>query len=195
MHFIDIVGQIIPGETAALETGKNFIKPNSFRKNELLLQAGNICKKITFISKGVCYMYRDKVGKEEVIEFYVEGMLCSDYVSFIRQEPADNAIRFLEDSEVEQISHEDLHHLYDTQLPIERVGRIITESLYCGITKRMISYQNDCPELRYQKLMQERAYLFDRVPQYLIASYLGVTPVGLSKIRKRLGHVPETNAN
>lgn len=190
MHFIDLIGRIIPGETAALERTKSYIKTSSLRKNDILLEAGNICKKIFFVTKGACYMYRDRDGKEEVIEFYLEGMPCSDYVSFIRQEPSDNAIRLLEDSEIEQLSREDLHYLYDTLLPIERVGRIITEGLYCGITKRMLSYQNDSPEVRYQKLIEQRPELFQRVPQYLIASLLGVTPVGLSKIRKRLGQGP-----
>jgi CRP-like cAMP-binding protein len=185
-HFIDVVGQIIPGEHAALEEANRFMKTRRVRKHELLLQAGAVCKKIIFVSKGACYMYRNTDGKEEVVEFYIERMLCSDYVSFIRQAPADNSIKALEDSEVEEISYDDLHYLYDTQLPIERVGRIVTEGLYCGIIKRMLSYQNDSPEVRYQKLIEQRPVLFQRVPQYLIASFLGVTPVGLSKIRKRL---------
>jgi CRP/FNR family transcriptional regulator, anaerobic regulatory protein len=190
MHFIDLISRFIPEETAALETTKQYIKPRKVRKNELLLQAGSVCKKIIFVSKGTLYMYRNADGKESVVEFYVDGMPCSDYVSFIRQAPADNSIKALEDSEVEELSYEDLHHLYDTLLPIERVGRIITEILYCGITKRMLSYQNDSPEVRYRKLVEERPILFKRgVPQYLIASILGVTPVGLSKIRKRLGLV------
>jgi len=87
---------------------------------------------------------------------------------------------------VEVLSYEDLHYLYDNLLPIERAGRIITEGLFCGIVRRMLSYQNDSPEVRYQKLIEQRPMLFQRVPQYLIASFLGVTPVGLSKIRKRL---------
>jgi CRP-like cAMP-binding protein len=190
MHFIDMIGQVIPGETAALEMTKTFIKTRDLRKNDLLLAVGDICNQITFVSKGACYMYRARDGREEVIEFYLEGMPCSDYVSFIRQKPSDNAIRLLEDCVVEQLSYKDLHYLYDTMLPIERVGRIITEKLYCGITKRMLSYQKDSPEVRYRNLVGQRPEVFQRAPQYLIASYLGVTPVGLSKIRKRLGQGP-----
>ena len=133
-------------------------------------------------------MYRDVDGKEEVIEFYFEGMLNSDYVSFIRQEPSNQFIRALEDMEVEDLSYDDLQYLYANVPPLNRSGRKITEGLYCGITKRMLSYQKDSPEVRYLKLIEQRPTLFQRVPQYLVASYLGVTPVGLSKIRKRLGH-------
>lgn len=185
-HFIDVIAQCIPGEDVALEAIKRFIKPRSVPKNDFLLTANNICKKVTFVRKGACYMYRDAGGKEEIIEFYIEGMLNADYVSFIRQEPSDQYIRALEDMEVEDLSYEDLHWLYDNIPPVNRAGRMITESLYCGITKRMLSYQNDSPELRYQKLLGQRPELFKRVPQYMIASFLGITPVGLSKIRKRL---------
>ena len=188
-HFIDVIAQFIPGEAAAHEVIKTFIKPRTVRKNEFLLQAGSICKKATFVSKGACYMYRRDVdGHEEVIEFYFEGMLNSDYVSFIRQEPSNQYIRALEDMEVEDLGYDDLQYLYNNVPPVNRSGRMITEALYCGITKRMLSYQNDSPEIRYQKLLEERPVLFQRVPQYLVASFLGVTPVGLSKIRKRLGH-------
>jgi CRP-like cAMP-binding protein len=185
-HFIDVIGQLIPGETAALADARQYIKPRSYRKSEFIQHAGAICKKAVFVHKGACYMAKEHGGKEEVVEFYFEGMFCSDYVSFIKQSPADNSIKALEDSELEEMSYEDLHHLYDTHYAIERVGRIITEGLYCGLIKRMLSYQNDPPEVRYQKLIEQRPGLFQRVPQYLIASFLGVTPVGLSKIRKRL---------
>jgi CRP-like cAMP-binding protein len=185
-HFIDVIAQCIPGEDVALEAIKRFIKPRSLKKNDFLLQANSVCKKVTYITKGACYMYREAGGKEEIIEFYVEGMLNADYVSFIRQEPSDQCIRALEDMEVEDLTYEDLHWLYDNLPPVNRAGRIITENLFCGIRNRMLSYQNDSPELRYQKLLEQRPELFKRVPQYMIASFLGITPVGLSKIRKRL---------
>jgi len=185
-HFIDVIAHLIPGEDAALEVIGTVIKPRSIRKNEFLLQAGAVCKKVTFLCKGACYMYRDMGGKEEVIEFYTERMFNSDYVSFIRQEPTDQNIRALEDMEVEDMSYNDLQYLYANVPVSNRAGRLITEGLFCGITRRMLSYQNDSPELRYQKLLEQRPELFKRVPQYLIASFLGVSPVGLSKIRKRL---------
>ncbi len=177
---------LIPGNEETLERVRPFIHQKKLAKNDFISEAGSPCKHVTLVSKGACYMYRNKGGKEEVVEFYFEKMWCSDYISFIKQTPAENSIRTLEECEVEQISREDLSSIYARMLPIERVGRLITERLFVGIVKRMLSYQNDSPEVRYQKLIQERPELFQRVPQYLIASLLGVTPVGLSKIRKRL---------
>ena len=187
-HFIELIQWCIPGAeaTATVEAVRPYIKRSKFRKNDLVLQADTICKKARFICKGGCYMYRNADGKEEVSEFFFEGMLIGDYVSFIKQEPSEHDIRAMEDCEMEEISYEDLRHLYSTVPTMERVGRILSEQIYCSVLTRMSSYQNDSPEFRYQQLIEQRPALFQRVPQYLIASYLGVTPVGLSKIRKRL---------
>jgi CRP-like cAMP-binding protein len=191
--FIALIGQCIPGSEAVLEEVKPFIKERNLAKNDLLLQADTVCKKISFVSKGACIKYRNKGKKEEVTEFYLEGMLTGDYVSFIKQEPAEHYIRALEDSEVAEISYSDLNHLYTMYPPIERAGRILSEQTYCKVITRMLSYQNDSPEIRYKKLVEERPILFQRMPQYLIASFLGVTPVGLSKIRKRLHDSPPSS--
>jgi CRP/FNR family transcriptional regulator, anaerobic regulatory protein len=185
-HLIELISKCIPGSTAIPEQVKPFIRERHLPKNDFLLQAGTVSKKISFVSKGACIKYRTKDGKEEVTEFYLEGMLTGDYVSFIKHEPAEHYIRALEDSEVEEIDYEDLQRLYSTYPLMERAGRILSEDIYCKVITRMLSYQNDSPEMRYRNLVEQRPELFQRVPQYLIASYLGVTPVGLSKIRKRL---------
>ena len=185
-HFIALIDQYIPGAEDVLEKLRPYVHEKKVRKNDFVLQAGGICRKVSFISKGACYMYRDKDKKEEVTDFHFKGMLTGDYVSFIRQEPSEHYIRALEDCEIEEISYIDLHHLYTTLPLLERAGRILSEQIYCKVLTRMSSYQNDSPEIRYQQLIQHRPALFQQVPQYLIASFLGVTPVGLSKIRKRL---------
>jgi CRP-like cAMP-binding protein len=186
-HLIELIGQCIPGSESVLEEVKPFIKKTSLAKNDFLLQADTVCKKISFVIQGACIKYRNnKDGTEEVTEFYLEGMLTGDYVSFIGQEPAEHYIKAMEDTELEEINYDDLNHLYNTYPPMETAGRILSEQTYCKVITRMLSYQNDTPVERYQQLARERPVLFKRVPQYLIASFLGVTPVGLSKIRKRL---------
>jgi CRP-like cAMP-binding protein len=185
-HLIELIGQCIPGSESVLEQVKPFIKKRILLKNDFLLQADTVCKQISFVAKGACIKYRNKDGKEEVTEFYLEGMLTGDYVSFIKQEPAEHYIKAMEYSELEEISYADLNRLYSIYPPMEMAGRILSEQTYCKVITRMLSYQNDTPVERYQQLIRERPELFQRVPQYLIASFLGVTPVGLSKIRKRL---------
>lgn len=185
-HFPELISRCVPGSIATQEVVKPYIQRTKFQKNDLVLQADTVCKKARFICEGACYMYRNADGKEEVTDFFFEGNLIGDYVSFIRQEPSEHYIRALEDCVVEELSYEDLRHLYRTVPTMERVGRILSEQIYCSALTRMSSYQNDSPEFRYQQLLKQRPSLFQRVPQYLIASFLGVTPVGLSKIRKRL---------
>jgi len=187
-HFIEFIAKIIPGETAALDLLKPYIKVKAFSKNDFILTADTVSDRASFISKGACYMYRSVGGKEEVTEFYFERALTGDYVSFIEKKPSDHYIKALEDTIIEELSHKDLNELYKISPPIERAGRILSERTYCRVITRMLSYQNDTPEQRYQQLLEERPALFQRVPQYLIASYLGVTPVGLSKIRKRINN-------
>lgn len=190
-HLIELIGHYIPGADNVLEKVASHIKERKVLKNDFVLQADGVCRKVCFISKGACIMFRrDKDGKEEVTEFQFEGALTGDYVSFIRQEPSEHYIRALEDTLIEEINYDELHHLYRTMPLLERAGRILSEQIYCKVITRMTSYQNDSPEVRYQQLLDENPMLFQRVPQYLIASFLGVTPVGLSKIRKRLHDNP-----
>src|SRR5579859_2736855 len=104
-HLIELIDQCIPGSASVLEVVKSFIRERSLRKNDFLLQSGVICKKISFVTKGTCIKYRTRDRKEEVTEFYLEGMLTGDYVSFIQQEPSEHYIRAMEDSEVEEINY------------------------------------------------------------------------------------------
>jgi CRP-like cAMP-binding protein len=188
--FIDYFDQCIPGSETVMAAISPYIQTMDLARNGFLLEAGNICHKLSYITQGACIKYRIKDGKEEVIDFYLEGMLTGDYVSFVTMGPTDQYVKALEDTRLEQITREDLLHLYSTQPLMERAGRIISERIYCRAITRMLSYQNESPELRYRNLVTERPTLFQRVPQYLIASYLGVTAVGLSKIRKRLRDLP-----
>jgi CRP-like cAMP-binding protein len=186
-HLIELIGHYIPGADDVLEKVAPYIKERRVQKNDFVLQADGVCRKVCFISKGACIMYRrDKDGNEEVTDFQFEGTLTGDYVSFIEQKPSEHYIKALEDCLIDEISYEDLNHLYKTLPLLERAGRILSEQIYCKVITRMTSYQNDTPEVRYQQLLEQNPMLFQRVPQYLIASFLGVTPVGLSKIRKRL---------
>lgn len=185
-RLIDLISECIPRSEAVLEEVKPFIQETLLPKNEFLVQPGIVCEKVSVVTKGACIKYRIKDGKEEVTDFYLKGMLTGDYVSFITLGPSDHYIKALEDSRLDQINHDDLQQLYGKYPLMERAGRILSEKIYCKVITRMVSYQNDSPEVRYQKLVDERPELLLRMPQYLIASYLGVTPVGLSKIRKRL---------
>lgn len=84
-----------------------------------------------------------------------------------------------------EVNKKDLQQLYDEYKNIERVGRLIAENLFLGVTQRLDSFMHQSPEQRYMDLVNRNAEMLQRVPQYHIAAYLGVSPETLSRIRKR----------
>jgi CRP/FNR family transcriptional regulator, anaerobic regulatory protein len=183
---MDFIEEVIPEYKARLELVRNYIATKNIPKNEVLFRAGNISKEMYFVRKGGCVMYTLEGGEEVVSQFFFEGELMCDHFSFLTFRPSNQFIRALEDSELESLSYDDIQYLYDRIPELERVGRILTERICVQLMINLMSYKNDSAEIRYRKLLIQRPALFQRVPQYLIASFLSLTPVGLSKIRKRL---------
>ncbi|WP_142687928.1 Crp/Fnr family transcriptional regulator [Chitinophaga polysaccharea] len=173
------------------------IRTRSIVKNDFLLNAGKTCKKLCFITSGICYKYLADHKGDNVVQFYDQGNLAGDYCSFVCQEPSRYHIKTLEEVEVQELHYNDISLLYESSPVFERIARRMTEYYLCRMTDRLFSFQHDSPEMRYLNLQRERPALLQQVPQYLIASYLGITPVGLSKIRSRISnnrHVAGANS-
>lgn len=164
------------------------IRTTFIRKNDFLLNAGMTSRKICFITRGTCYKYLAGHKGECVIQFYGKGDLVGDYCSFVGQVPSKYCIKALENVEVQELHYSDICLLYDANPVFERISRRMTEYYLCCMTDRLLSFQHESPEMRYLSLQKERPALLQQVPQYLIASYLGITPVGLSKIRSRISN-------
>ncbi len=164
------------------------IRTKTIRKNDFLLSAGTTCRKLSFITRGICYKYLAERTRECVTQFYDKGDLAGDYGSFANQVPSRCCIKTLENVEVQELHYSDIILLYNTDPAFERISRKMTDHYFCRKTDRLHSFQHECPETRYLRFLRERPALMQQVPQYLIASYLGITPVGLSKIRSRLSN-------
>jgi CRP-like cAMP-binding protein len=184
--YMDFIGEVIPGYKVRLEPVRQYMTRRSLSKNEILFRAGSVFKEMYYVKRGGCFMYVLDGGKEVVSQFFFEGDLMCDHFSFLTRRPSNQFVRALEDTELECLSYDDIHHLYDRFPELERVSRLLTERVCVRLMVNLMSYKNDSAEVRYRKLLIQRPALFQRVPQYLIASYLSLTPVGLSKIRKRL---------
>jgi CRP-like cAMP-binding protein len=180
----DSVNRCKGNDEALMKLSKPFVKRRKLRKNDLLLRAGIVCNKIMFIRKGACYMYQFENGKKQVAQFYFEGEMPSDLDSFINQQPSKQFLCALEDMEIDEVTHADVQYLYQTSTEFNRVIRIWMEQRFSKAMNRLLSYQNDSAKIRCQKLLKQCPEFFRRVPQCLITSYLGVTPVGLRKIHK-----------
>jgi len=158
----------------------------SFRKKELVLQEGEVCNHAYFINQGCFRYYYNVDGQENTAQFFFENGWYTDYDSFLTGKPTQQNIETLEPSELLLLSSKDLHDLYVEIPKFERFGRLMAENAFLGIRQRSEMLENQTAEERYLKLMKERPKVFERIPQHYIASYLGIKPQSLSRIRKRI---------
>ncbi len=157
-----------------------------YKKKELILQEGQTCKYAYFINSG-CFRYFYNVeGQENTAQFFFENGWYTDYDSFLTGKPTKQNIETIEKTEVLLLSAKDLQQLYISIPKFERFGRLMAENSFLGIRQRSEMLENLTAEERYVNLIKERPKVFERIPQHYIASYLGIKPPSLSRIRKRI---------
>ncbi|OQP49736.1 Crp/Fnr family transcriptional regulator [Niastella yeongjuensis] len=157
-----------------------------FKKGEPFLLEGKVCRQVGFISKGLMRYFLTRDGEEKTFYFAREYEFVSNYESFVPQIPSLKSIEALEDTTAYVISYDNLNRLYATMANGERMGRLIMEQVFVQALQNLNSFYSDTPEQRYEKLLQTHPDLQQRIPQYYIASCVGVKPQSLSRIRKRL---------
>ncbi|GAB3740475.1 Crp/Fnr family transcriptional regulator [Spirosoma lituiforme] len=162
------------------------LSPRKLAKYEPFLRAGEVCREIAFINQGCIRYYYLKDGDEFNGQFFFEGSWLGEYHSFLTGQPAIQYIDALEDSELLVMQYGDMQKLYEEIPKFERFGRKLAENVVIGSQRRTASLLFDTPEERYLKLMRERPKVIERIPLHHIASYLGIKPESLSRIRKRL---------
>lgn len=156
-----------------------------FDKDALYLKEGEICKDALFITEGAFRFYKIVDGNELDTAFFFAGDLLSDYQSFLTDSPSQYYIQALKKSKVYSISKNDLNELYDNYPTFERFRVLFAEKLILTLNKRLDSFLYETPESRYTELVNRSSKLLQEIPQYMVASYLGVKPETLSRIRKR----------
>ncbi|GAB2583371.1 Crp/Fnr family transcriptional regulator [Spirosoma areae] len=162
------------------------LTPRKLTKYEHYLRAGEVCTHIAFINQGCLRYYYLKDGSEFNGQFFFEGSWIGEYQSFLTGKPSIQYFDALENAELLVMQHRDLQKLY-TDLPkFERFGRVLAENVVIGSQYRTASLLFDTPEERYLKLISDRPKVVERIPLHHIASYLGIKPESLSRIRKRL---------
>lgn len=167
--------------------GTELMIPKKLRKRQYLLQAGDVCKWLAFISKGCLRHYAvDDSGTEHIERFGIEGWWMVDLESFRAHTPSRDNIDALEDSELLLISGESLDKLYAAAPVWDRYFREILEQEFKAALARISDFMSASAEERYLNFLSTYPDLFQRVPLHQIASYLGMTPQFLSRIRKKL---------
>lgn len=180
------IRQYIPFSSADETVAQRLFFKKLHKKGDRLLAEGEICRNITFIESGLVRYYINKDGEERTNYFNKEGEFVCDYPSFLPQRPSIVNIQALEDCTVWMISFEGIQRFYKEVEHGERFGRLAIESVFVSVVSQIASIYTDTPEMRYQNFLLNYPAIVQRVPQYYIASYVGVKPQSLSRIRKRL---------
>jgi CRP-like cAMP-binding protein len=158
--------------------------PKKFRKRQYIQQEGDVIRLETFVIKGLTRTYEvDDKGQEHVIHFGPEDWWVGDLYSFLTQTPSTYNIDCLEDTETLQISRDDLELLYERVPKMERHFRILVQHAFVATTRRLSSSLSKSAAERYEEFIKRYPHIEQRVPNHQIASYLGITPQSLSRIR------------
>jgi CRP-like cAMP-binding protein len=183
---LDSIRNLITLSPSEAELVKSLFKEKIYKKGDFFLAEGQICKQVGFVAKGLMRYYINHDGEEKTYAFSQENNYVCNYESFLPQSPSSKIIQALEDCDVLVISHADLQVLYANVREGERFGRIAIETVFIQLLKDITSFYTETPELRYQRFIENHADLQQRVSQYHIASFVGVKPQSLSRIRKRI---------
>lgn len=173
--------------TQELNLVHNLFQHKTYRKKTLLLSQGQVCNFEAYLVKGcVKRYYIDPNGNEVILQFAVEDWWVSDMVSFAEQIPSHLYIETIEETELLQIDHESKELLFKQVPQLERVFRLLVQRAYSVLENRFFTGIAASAEERYLNFIKKYPVLPQRVPQYQIASYLGITPEALSRIKASL---------
>lgn len=168
-------------ERAALEA---VIKTRTLRRRQYILQAGDVCRHYTFVAEGCLRMYQtDEQGREHCVLFAVEEEWITDIGSMHNRKPSHFHIEAVEPATVLQIAREDLWQLWNRFHVFDRYFRVITEDAYSSLQQRLVMTHSLNGAERYRLFAEAYPQLVRRLPATQIASYLGITPEFLSKIK------------
>lgn len=170
-----------------LQRCRRYFTSRQFRKKDFLLREGEVCNRLAFVEQGALYSYSvNAKGAQHVLQVAFEGWWISDLYSFFTQEPSKLTIEALEDSQLLLIDYEHHHQLLAQVPKYETYIRLLYQNAYIALQRRVESTLGLTAEEKYNRLLEQYPTILQRMPLHLIASYLGVTPETLSRIRRQL---------
>ena len=168
------------------EAVDKYIPIKTFEKGTLLLKADQIANDSYFTIKGCVRLYYLVNGEDKTTHFFTEGDAIASMNSYVNRVASNHYLECVEDCTLAVLNYEKEKKLYKLFPRLESICRISVEEDYGKQQEMLSSHITNSPEQRYMKLLNERPELLQRVPQYHLASYLGVKPESLSRIRKRI---------
>ncbi|MGN6602429.1 MAG: Crp/Fnr family transcriptional regulator [Ginsengibacter sp.] len=165
----------------------SYFKRRCVKRKDYILRAGEVCRERAYINKGCFRRYMiDDHGKEVIINFGFEEWWVGDLESFQNHRPGIYYVQAMEDSEVFCINEENLHLLYKAIPKFYEFDYRKIENSHYAMLKRLAMMQSSSPEEKYLSLLEKYPQILQRIPLHYIASYLGMEPESLSRLRKRL---------
>ena len=183
--FLDYLNKFLVLDEHETNFLKRAVSYREFPKGSVLLHSGDLSQAFYFNLEGCVRLYYEVDGEEKTAFFYTENQFISSYESFTRQLPSRHSLQCTEDCKLVEIGMEAAANLLAYSPKFEALARVMMEEeliIYQDIISSFITLK---PEERYLKLSQEHPALFQRIPQYHLASYLGITAESLSRIKKR----------
>tara|TARA_R110002049_G_scaffold65731_4_gene172344 strand:+ start:3431 stop:4018 length:588 start_codon:yes stop_codon:yes gene_type:complete len=165
----------------------SIVRTTNVKRRQFIVQPNFVCSHQTYVLKGAfrSYFINDE-GIDNTIQFAIEDWFISDFNSYIHQTPASLYVEALEDSVVQQIAYSDVEKICDKNQKFERFFRMVAQKSFAYSQRRVLSNLGKLAEERYLEFEKLYPSIVQRVPQYALASYLGMSPEFLSKIRKRI---------
>ena len=163
-------------------------KLKQYKKGEFYNEYKNVCKHLGFVINGVFRIYRvnNNTGEEKNMLFFTDHQFVASYKSFLAQTACDYYTEAMVDSVIFYIHIDHLNELYGQSHQWERFGRIVAETAFHEVMVNTEGFLFKTPEDRYREMMEKHPNIFNSVPLYHIASYLGIQGPSLSRIRKRM---------
>jgi CRP-like cAMP-binding protein len=198
--FVQLVDDAVAPLTMNPSVVERLAETATFRdvdKGEHLLEADQVVGNIFFVNNGLIryYFIDERAGEERTGQFFDANTVYTDVLSFGAQIPSSQYIQALEPSEILSIPRHAIYESYADDHALERFGRLMFERALIGSQIRTASFMIESVEERYRKLISNRRSLARRVPQYILATYLGITPEALSRIRRRSTHVESSSTD
>ncbi len=171
-------------ENWEIYSSKNVRK--EYKKKDLILKEGEVENYLSFVEEGTARLFFIKQNKELTTRFVFKHQYLTSYDSFLQRSPSRCTVEALTDMVVWQIHYDDLQEVYRTSPVGNLIGRLTVENIYLAKLNKEYSYLSESAEERYLKLMKEQPDLFQLIPLKHIATFMGITPQALSRIRRRI---------
>ncbi len=181
----DAIKQMVRISEPELDAFLEYARLKTFKRHEALSKPDAVPNDIYFINKGlVRVMIVDSEGLEHTIYFALENQFIAEYANFILQQPALYTLQALEETEVVILPRSVIEWGYDHLEEGQKLGRLIAEYYFIYQDSRIKNMYVRTPKQRYDNITGIFPNIHNRVPQHMIASYLGITPVHLSRLKK-----------